>query len=252
MKNLFTFCSAVLLTLSSTVFAQETTFSFVRKGETVPEGSSIVCADTVVNLALPGMYLIGYDTHLSLKNNSEDNAKAVVRIDAIENCSYVSICCGGDCVSVGNNPFVEKGANGNITVAPGALLNLECHTVDQMFSAPDEAKTYYAQFKLSAWTLGDEDDKTTIQVTIDGSKISASIEEVKTEKEVVIKGRTLFYNFTSDATRTLRIFNISGASVKTQSLEQASGSVSLQELQPGMYLYKVDGAANACGKFILK
>lgn len=252
MKKLFTFCSAALLALSSTVFAQETTFSFFRKGEIVPEGSSIVCADTVVKLAVPGMYLIGYDTHLYLKNNSEDNAKAVVRIDAINNCSYVSICCGGDCISVGNNTFVEKGANGNVIVAPGTMLDLECHTIDQMFTTPDEARNYYAQFKLSAWTLGDEEDKITIQVTIDGSKLGASLDEVKTEKEITIKGRTLFYNFTTEATRTLQIFDISGATVMTQPLGQNSGSVSLQNLQPGMYLYKVNGAANACGKFIIK
>ncbi len=252
MKKLFTFCSAVLLTLSSTVFAQETTFSFVRKGETVPEGSSIVCADTVVNLAMPGMYIIGYDTHLYLKNNSEDNAKAVVRIDAIENCSYVSICCGGACVSVGNNTFVEKGADGSIAIAPGAQLDLECHTVDQVFTDPNDVKNYYAQFNLSAWTFGDEEDKTTLTVTIDGSKITASIDDVKAEKEVAIKGRSLFYNFATDAARTLRIFNISGATVMTQTLSQTSGSVSLQDLQPGMYLYKVEGTDNACGKFIIK
>ncbi len=252
MKKLFTFCSAALLALSSTVFAQETTFSFVRNGETPPEGSSIVWAATVVNMAMPGMYLIGYDTHLYLKNNSDDNAKAVVRIEAIENCSFVSICCGGACVSVGDNASVVKGADGSVTVAPGALLDLECHTVDQMYADPDDAKNYYARFRLSAWTLGDEEDKTTLLVTIDGSKLGASVDQVKTEKEISIKGRTLFYNFSSDATRTLRIFDISGTAVMAQPLAQTSGSVSLQELQPGMYLYKVDGAGNACGKFIIK
>lgn len=252
MKKPFTLLAAFAATLIPAV-AEDTSFSFTRHGEVVANGSAITCADTVIQVAMPGVvYVMGFETGLYLQNNTDDALKAIVRFEAIENCSLVSICCGGQCQIVDSASVVTVGGVNSEAIAGRGMMDLQCHAALTQYTSIDALNDYYAQFRLTAWPIGDEEDATSITVTIDGSKISASLDAVQADKAIAIEGRTFRYNFPRDAVRTLRVYDISGMMTMAQPLDGKSGTVALDVLPQGLYLYKVEGEGGACGKFIIR
>jgi hypothetical protein len=253
MKKFFTLCAAMLATAAS--FAQEeTTFSFVHNDQVVTNGGTVnVSTADIENIA--GFYFIPeYNSHLYAKNNSNSEATVIATIEEITSDPsgvYVGICAGGTCE---NLTATKTSASKTATIAAGGLIDLEIEAKGTATTVESEANKFDAEYnsvtRVSLQLQGDPDDITTI--TLNMGRTATGISYVSSVNKVALHGRTLSYQFANSASRTLCVYNVSGAAVMSQPLSNASGTVSLNNLPTGIYIYKISGAAGLCGKVVIK
>jgi hypothetical protein len=250
MKKFFTLCAALLSTAAC--FAQEsTTFSFVRNGEVVPNGSTVVLnapTDDMTFDFMPGMHVATFNTELYAQNNTTANATMVARVYSILHGEpEISICAGGDCVALTGVSMVEKEA----VLAGRANLDLELHSAGT-FMTEEDMNNYCTEARVTLYPLGDEADSTSIIVKIGKKYEDTALESVKSNNRVAINGRTLNYQFNQAEARIVRLYNISGAAVMSRRIKEASGTISLAGLPAGIYIYQISGQPELCGKIMLK
>jgi hypothetical protein len=255
MKKFFTLCAALLSTAAT--FAQEsTTFSFVHDGQVVTNGSTLNITSADYNAIPAGditFYSPQYNPHLYAKNNTNSEVTLVATIEAIvndENGVYVGICAGGDCFTL---TATMQSTSKTTTLAPGATLDLEIEAkgtaTTQLSDVLAFENSHNSSTRVSLQVAGSTTDVTTITLNM-GKKYETGLAHVASStSKVALHGRTLNYNFGSAAARTLRVYNVSGAAVMSQTLSGAQGTVSLTSLPAGIYIYKL---GDACGKVVLK
>jgi hypothetical protein len=254
MKKFFTLCAALLSTAAT--FAQEsTTFSFVHDGQVVTNGSTLNITSADYNAIPAGditFYSPQYNPHLYAKNNTNSEVTLVATIEAIvndENGVYVGICAGGDCFTLTST---MQSTSKTTTLAPGATLDLEIEAkgtaTTQLSDVLAFENSHNSSTRVSLQVAGSTTDVTTITLNM-GKKYETGLAHVASASKVALHGRTLNYNFGSAAARTLRVYNVSGAAVMSQTLSGAQGTVSLTSLPAGIYIYKL---GDACGKVVLK
>jgi hypothetical protein len=254
MKKFFTLCAALMSTAA--IFAQEaTTFSFVHDGEVVTNGSTLNITSADYNATTYGemtFYAPEYKSHLYAKNNTNSEVTLVATIEAIvndENGAYVGICAGGDCFTL---TATMQSTSKTTTLAPGATIDLEIEAKGTATMSLSDVlafeNSHNSSTRVSLQVAGSTTDITTITLNM-GKKYETGLAHVASANKVALHGRTLNYNFGSAAARTLRVYNVSGAAVMSQTLSGAQGTVSFGNLPAGIYIYKV---GDACGKVVLK
>ena len=98
----------------------------------------------------------------------------------------------------------------------------------------DPANAAQAVF-LYELTYGDVTKTITVEIDYDPT---VSIDDVNAEKSVFVAGNQVVYSFDAPAARQLNVYSVTGALVKQEVLESA-GTVSLNALGKGIYLYEV-------------
>lgn len=246
MKKIFTLWAALFL--AATGFAQ-TTFTLERNGETLSNGAEITITEYSVEYDFSSMGMgicIKFDGGIHIRNNSGNAGKFVAKLEAIENCSNISICCGGTCIGVGTTGVVEKEG----TLEAGATINTELHDMPTFQNTAD-ISGHLSKCKLTVYAFGDEEDAVSVTLIMKGNTDSGLDQLKNSGKEVILTGRTLNYHFDNSTSHLLRLYDISGAAVMQQNLSSNSGTVSLEHLPQGIYIYKIEGT-KACGKIIVK
>jgi hypothetical protein len=258
MKKFFTLCAAMMMTAA--VFAQEeTTFSFVHDNQVVANGGTVNITSiesTSIDLG-SGMivYAYQYNSHLYAKNNTDATVSLVATIEEItsnEGGPYVGICAGGKC---SNLSATMKSTSKTVDIAAGQTLDLEIEALGTSTMLWSEVQafenSYNSSTRVSLQLQGDPDDITTITLNM-GKSFESGIANVANTNKVALHGRTLNYKFANAGTRTLRVYNVSGAAVMSQKLNGTAGTVQLNNLPAGIYIYKVAGTSSLCGKVVLK
>jgi hypothetical protein len=247
MKKFFTLCAALMSTAA--VFAQEeTTFSFLQNGTAVANGSTVVASEIEVGASIDGFGdYCTIDSHISLKNNTDQAVPVIITLEAVKNADETISFCGlGTCVTMTGGNTIEQGKDGKTTLGAQTEKDMKLEA-----KAWNLSSSYNSAVKLTAQVMGDPEDAAYIIVEFAPS--TSGIRNVNaTTSKVALHGRTLNYNFGTAGSRTLRVYNVSGAAVMSQHLTGAAGTVNLSNLPAGIYLYKVQGAQSVCGKVVVK
>lgn len=217
----FTFLAAALAFVAGGANAQ---IEFVHNDEIVENGATVVITELH---ALSETYF-QVKSDVMLKNIGEEETDYTLTITLQENnTSEEFSCCGfGTCVSLNLGiPLKNTG-----TLYSNELKDPQVDV--QGFWDPANAAQAVFLYEL---TYGDVTKTITVEIDYDPT---VSIDDVNAEKSVFVADNEVVYSFDAPAARQLNVYSVTGALVKQEVLETA-GTVSLNALGKGIYLYEV-------------
>lgn len=230
MKKIFT-----LLVLFATALTASAQLSFTMDGNTIENGATITSSKLDPSISEMGFVMFKPDVFV----NSEKAGIVTVEVKALDGRS-VSLCFGGNCIN-GKNLSKSK------DMAAGESVDIMLDAGGMFISGTQtykcEVTAYYYYTKTISFTMIMTNDPTVLAV---GS--------IEAENDgVMFDGRTMSYTFAAAAPRTVSLYTVSGKQVAQWNVDAAAGTLSLDNLQNGTYVYAVKGAGtNISGKVVLK
>ena len=211
------------------------TLTFQYQGQDLEDGASIVYdgyeEDTM-----------GYDDYVNYKIDPKifilSDIDDYVNITVDSNVA-INLCAGGLCTT-GTN--VEKP---NVFLESDVPLDLQLdYDVD---STPGEVVEFpEINLVIKAWYVDYPEVMITLNVKMGGF---AGVESLISNNNVNINGKVLSYNFNKASDITL--YSLSGKTLMQKTVS-GNGSINLNSLPAGVYVYKVNGSISKTGKFIVK
>ena len=232
MRKIFT-----LLVLFATALTASAQLSFTMDGNTIENGATITSSKVDPSFAefgsvmfMPGVFV-----------NSEKAGNVTVEVKALDG-RGVSLCFGGTCIN-GKNLSKSKdmtaGESVDIQLEGGGMFI----TGTQTYKC--EVTAYYTSDRSSTISF-------TLIMTNDPTVLAVGSIEAENDG-VMFDGRTMSYTFAAAAPRTVSLYTVSGKQVAQWNVDAAAGTLSLDNLQNGTYVYAVKGAGtNISGKVVLK
>lgn len=243
MKNLIT--SLLLVFMAFSASAQSLVFQLGE--QEIANGSTVYYSE---NEEIPFLFgILQFNPKIYLKGDASKTVYASIEAIEGENLERWGLCAY-------NNPqtgCVNTLASTDYAVTKWGLLTDGCldQKIDFILSSFDSSKTLLEKARVSAWYEGEESEKISFTLVVTTDK-TLSVSGVTAANAVTISGRTLDYAFGNAAVRTLSVYTVGGAKVMSQVLDGAKGSVSLDVLAAGIYVYRVSGTVPVEGKFIVK
>lgn len=152
----------------------------------------------------------------------------------------IQVCIGGQCEAaesiVKNNLSFDANKKEN--------LLLDCSI---MFAADEEIVLPAIDVLIEAWFTDDPANVTSF--TLKMGDVAGITNVAAAKNRISVLNRVLNYNV--EGTSNIVIFNLAGSPVYSQKVTGA-GSLSLESLPVGIYLFRADGDAHATGKFIVR
>ena len=232
MKKIFT-----LLVLFATALTASAQLSFTMDGNTIENGATITSSKVDPSFAEFGSVMFKPDVFV----NSEKAGNVTVEVKALDGRS-VSLCFGGNCIS-GKNLSKSK----DLTAGESVDIKLEGGgmRVKGTQTYKCEVTAYYTSDRSSTISF-------TLIMTNDPTVLAVGSIEAENDG-VMFDGRTMSYTFAAAAPRTVSLYTVSGKQVAQWNVDAAAGTLSLDNLQNGTYVYAVKGAGtNISGKVVLK
>lgn len=231
MKKIFT-----LLVLFATALTASAQLSFTMDGNTIENGATITSSKVDPTFAEMGFVMFKPDVFVC----SEKAGNVTVEVKALDGRS-VSLCFGGNCIN-GKNLSKSKdmaaGESVDIQLDGGGMI-----TGTQTYKC--EVTAYYTSDPSSTISF-------TIIMTNDPTVLAVGSIEAENDG-VMFDGRTMSYTFAAAAPRTVSLYTVSGKQVAQWNVDAAAGTLSLDNLKNGTYVYAVKGAGtNISGKVVLK
>ena len=215
------------------------TLSFQYQGETVPQNGSVVFegyerypySSTKEELFMePKIYIV-----------SDVADKVNIKVEAN---STVQLCIGGQCeagtellkqgISLGANTPEDLLLDGSIVVDKGA-----------------EADLPVIEVSIQAWYTNDPDN--VVSMTLKMGGVNAGVESLAADQNyITLKEGSIVYDL--NAAAQLGVYSLSGKSVVNQTVSGA-GSISLQGLSRGVYVYRLagkNGKTIKADKFVIR
>ena len=232
MKKIFT-----LLVLFATALTASAQLSFTMDGNTIENGATITSSK--LNPSITEFGFVGFKPDVFV--NSEKAGNVTVEVKALDG-RGVSLCFGGTCIN-GKNLSKSKdmtaGESVDIQLEGGGMFI----TGTQTYKC--EVTAYYTSDRSSTISF-------TIIMTNDPTVLAVGSVEAENDG-VMFDGRTMSYTFAAAAPRTVSLYTVSGKQVAKWNVDAAAGTLSLDNLQNGTYVYAVKGAGtNISGKVVLK
>mgnify|MGYP001771491733 CR=1 FL=1 len=232
MKKIFT-----LLVLFATALTASAQLSFTMDGNTIENGATITSSK--LNPSITEFGFVGFKPDVFV--NSEKAGNVTVEVKALDGRS-VSLCFGGTCIN-GKNLSKSKdmtaGESVDIQLEGGGMFI----TGTQTYKC--EVTAYYTSDRSSTISF-------TIIMTNDPTVLAVGSIEAENDG-VMFDGRTMSYTFAAAAPRTVSLYTVSGKQVAQWNVDAAAGTLSLDNLKNGTYVYAVKGAGtNISGKVVLK
>ena len=232
MKKIFT-----LLVLFATALTASAQLSFTMDGNTIENGATITSSK--LNPSITEFGFVGFKPDVFV--NSEKAGNVTVEVKALDG-RGVSLCFGGTCIN-GKNLSKSKdmtaGESVDIQLEGGGMFI----TGTQTYKC--EVTAYYTSDRSSTISF-------TIIMTNDPTVLAVGSVEAENDG-VMFDGRTMSYTFAAAAPRTVSLYTVSGKQVAQWNVDAAAGTLSLDNLQNGTYVYAVKGAGtNISGKVVLK
>ena len=232
MKKIFT-----LLVLFATALTASAQLSFAMDGNTIENGATITSSKVDPMFTELGSVMFKPDVFV----NSEKAGNVTVEVKALDG-RGVSLCFGGTCIN-GKNLSKSKdmtaGESVDIQLEGGGMFI----TGTQTYKC--EVTAYYTSDRSSTISF-------TIIMTNDPTVLAVGSIEAENDG-VMFDGRTMSYTFAAAAPRTVSLYTVSGKQVAQWNVDAAAGTLSLDNLKNGTYVYAVKGAGtNISGKVVLK
>ena len=234
MKKIFTLLSIIALALG--VNAQKLTFAV--------DGVSVANGSTVVYKTLdPDWEAIG-GILFAPKVTVTTDAAATITVTGKETTGKVfSMCFGGNCQTA-NEVTKQQTLSAN-------------ESVDIQFDAGQEdlfnvdIKTYTVN--LRAYVSGKESEGAFFTIICSNDPEVGGVNVVEVANRVLVSNGVLHYAFSSSSARTISIYALTGQKLGQYAVNSASGTISLQDMPKGMYLYRIQSSGKpVAGKILVK
>ena len=232
MKKIFT-----LLVLFATALTASAQLSFTMDGNTIENGATITSSKVDPSFAEFGSVMFKPDVFV----NSEKAGNVTVEVKALDGRS-VSLCFGGNCI-----PGTNLSKSNDLTAGESVDIKLEGGgmMVKGTQTYKCEVTAYYTSDRSSTISF-------TLIMTNDPTVLAVGSIEAENDG-VMFDGRTMSYTFAAAAPRTVSLYTVSGKQVAQWNVDAAAGTLSLDNLKNGTYVYAVKGAGtNISGKVVLK
>ena len=108
--------------------------------------------------------------------------------------------------------------------------------------------------EVTAYYTSDPSSTISFTLIMTNDPTVLAVGSVEAENDgVMFDGRTMSYTFAAAAPRTVSLYTVSGKQVAKWNVDAAAGTLSLDNLKNGTYVYAVKGAGtNISGKVVLK
>ncbi|OYP60740.1 T9SS type A sorting domain-containing protein [Prevotella sp. P3-122] len=232
MKKIFT-----LLVLFATALTASAQLSFTMDGNTIENGATITSSKVDPSFAEFGSVMFKPYVFVS----SEKAGNVTVEVKALDGRS-VGLCFGGNCIS-GKNLSKTK------DMTAGESVDIELDGGGMMVKG---TQTYKCE--VTAYYTSDRSSTISFTIIMTNDPTVLAVGSVEAENDgVMFDGRTMSYTFAAAAPRTVSLYTVSGKQVAQWNVDAAVGTLSLDNLKNGTYVYAVKGAGtNISGKVVLK
>lgn len=232
MKKIFT-----LLVLFATALTASAQLSFTMDGNTIENGATITSSKVDPSFAEFGSVMFKPDVFV----NSEKAGNVTVEVKALDGRS-VSLCFGGNCIS-GKNLSKSK------DLTAGESVDIKLEGGGMMVKG---TQTYKCE--VTAYYTSDRSSTISFTLIMTNDPTVLAVGSIEAENDgVMFDGRTMSYTFAAAAPRTVSLYTVSGKQVAQWNVDAAAGTLSLDNLKNGTYVYAVKGAGtNISGKVVLK
>ena len=108
--------------------------------------------------------------------------------------------------------------------------------------------------EVTAYYTSDRSSTISFTMIMTNDPTVLAVGSIEAENDgVMFDGRTMSYTFAAAAPRTVSLYTVSGKQVAQWNVDAAAGTLPLDNLQNGTYVYAVKGAGtNISGKVVLK
>ena len=232
MKKIFT-----LLVLFATALTASAQLSFTMDGNTIENGATITSSKLDPSFEAMGFVMFKPDVFVS----SEKAGNVTVEVKALDGRS-VSLCFGGNCIN-GKNLSKSK------DMTAGESVDIQLEGGGMFISG---TQTYKCE--VTAYYTSDRSSTISFTIIMTNDPTVLAVGSVEAENDgVMFDGRTMSYTFAAAAPRTVSLYTVSGKQVAQWNVDAAAGTLSLDNLKNGTYVYAVKGAGtNISGKVVLK
>ena len=232
MKKIFT-----LLVLFATALTASAQLSFTMDGNTIENGATITSSKLDPSFEAMGFVMFKPDVFVS----SEKAGNVTVEVKALDGRS-VGLCFGGNCIS-GKNLSKSK------DMTAGESVDIELDGGGMMVRG---TQTYKCE--VTAYYTSDRSSTISFTIIMTNDPTVLAVGSIEAENDgVMFDGRTMSYTFAAAAPRTVSLYTVSGKQVAQWNIDAAAGTLSLDNLKNGTYVYAVKGAGtNISGKVVLK
>ena len=232
MKKIFT-----LLVLFATALTASAQLSFTMDGNTIENGATITSSKLDPSFEAMGFVMFKPDVFV----NSEKAGNVTVEVKALDGRS-VSLCFGGNCIN-GKNLSKSK------DMTAGESVDIQLDGGGMFISG---TQTYKCE--VTAYYTSDRSSTISFTIIMTNDPTVLAVGSIEAENDgVMFDGRTMSYTFAAAAPRTVSLYTVSGKQVAQWNVDAAAGTLSLDNLQNGTYVYAVKGAGtNISGKVVLK
>lgn len=232
MKKIFT-----LLVLFATALTASAQLSFTMDGNTIENGATITTSKLDPTFEEMGFVRFKPDVFVSL----EKAGNVTVEVKALDGRS-VSLCFGGNCI-----PGTDLTKSTDL--AAGASVDIQLDAGGMFISG---TQTYKCE--VTAYYTSDRSSTISFTMIMTNDPTVLAVGSIEAENDgVMFDGRTMSYTFAAAAPRTVSLYTVSGKQVAQWNVNAASGTLPLDNLQNGTYVYAVKGAGtNISGKVVLK
>lgn len=243
MKKIFTLLAAAWCSMAALAqsFQLET-----KDGTVIPNGATVTLKGEMADMMIYGQL----NAHVFARNLTDANIGLIVEMKVVSG-GDVTICWANNCVpvTVGNT----------YTTGTGVAQANEANDllIEAMVMGDFSTAVATRTIDLSVWNENAPSEKisATITFTNDEKVLAANIAGVQTGAHVVYaKDNVFYYNFSDVAARSLQIFDVAGQMQKELRLNSEAGSLPLEGMSKGIYLYRVveNGKNALSGKFLVK
>lgn len=232
MKKIFT-----LLVLFATALTASAQLSFTMDGNTIENGATITSSKLDPSFEAMGFVMFKPDVFVS----SEKAGNVTVEVKALDGRS-VSLCFGGNCIN-GKNLSKSK------DMTAGESVDIQLDGGGMFISG---TQTYKCE--VTAYYTSDRSSTISFTMIMTNDPTVLAVGSIEAENDgVMFDGRTMSYTFAAAAPRTVSLYTVSGKQVAQWNVDAAAGTLSLDNLKNGTYVYAVKGAGtNISGKVVLK
>lgn len=232
MKKIFT-----LLVLFATALTASAQLSFTMDGNTIENGATITSSKLDPSFEAMGFVMFKPDVFVS----SEKAGNVTVEVKALDGRS-VSLCLGNNCTS---GEYHSK----SIDMTAGESVDIQLEGGGMFISG---TQTYKCE--VTAYYTSDRSSTISFTMIMTNDPTVLAVGSVEAENDgVMFDGRTMSYTFAAAAPRTVSLYTVSGKQVAQWNVDAAAGTLSLDNLKNGTYVYAVKGAGtNISGKVVLK
>lgn len=243
MKKIFTLLAAAWCSMAALAqsFQLET-----KEGTIIPNGTSVTLKSEIEDMGIWGQM----NAHVFVRNLTDVNMGLIAEMKTVSG-GESQICWGGSCVIVAVGNTYTTGTGVAYAGEANDLL------VEALIMGDFKNAVATRTVELSVWDEKNPAEKisATITFTNDEKVLAANIAGVQTGAHVVYaKDNVFYYNFSDVAARSLQIFDVAGQMQKELRLNSEAGSLPLEGMSKGIYLYRVveNGKNALSGKFLVK